>query len=148
MTTSKVLLGSKVGQKRQKREVIQDVPEDCLGKRFKTNRSGDIIVEEYITSKKIVVRFVKSGNKKRVQRSAIETGSVYDNALAELKKRVVRDTTIMQRCDEQIVKLQAERKQAKNRLNWSKTVLRTRIRKGRELHGDIFEIDLNQEDEE
>lgn len=45
---------------------------------FSTNFYGDVIVEEYITGKKIIVKFLNTGNTREVQKDALKKGLVQD----------------------------------------------------------------------
>lgn len=71
-----------------KREVCK---REMLGKIFKSNSHGEVIVIGYITSKKILVRFIDCGSEQVVQKYNLERGLIKPNGNGRLKIRSEED---------------------------------------------------------
>lgn len=61
------------------------------GKVFKTNNYGDVVVLEYISSRDITIRFINTGNIRKVGAAELKKGEIRDNELKPVYKVGVMD---------------------------------------------------------
>lgn len=80
---------------RRKRAPVPKIQEvtDEIGRVYRTNNCGDVVVLEYVTSKRITVKFLETGNQYVTQKHQIEKGLIKDN-IKWLKDIADRDKAI------------------------------------------------------
>lgn len=67
-----------VRRKRAPVPKIQEVTEE-IGRVYKTNNCGDVVVVEYVTTKNITIQFVDTGNTYKIVKDPLEKGLIKDS---------------------------------------------------------------------
>lgn len=99
-------------------EVINAIPASavCIGMTVKTLCWGLAKIVAYKNSKNIDILFLDSGNIETVQKAALDLGNVADSVQRTFNNQLKKDKAIIQKCNEQMVKLRKKTKMAHRRI--------------------------------